>query len=260
MPVRGCDCKLVLIVRKITASMVRRNKNFSFCGFRGPTCTTGFGALLVAFLTLTLAGCRNPPPSTGIQGPSQAVRRVKTWLAAGVGQYDGQVTGTLDYRHRIIPIIGHLNLTNAYHFILCLQSVNGRTAFILRRNWAGAHFIFPPPVSYVSVARAIGEGISLAFRRPEGPWTARWQGAVDTVKYKDANANDFQWHLVSMNRGMVLQQTRVRRFSGTGVMITYTHWNHHFPGVLTISDSHAHYSLRLQLRHHGPAPVMAAAP
>ncbi len=142
MPVRGCDCKLVLIVRKITASMVRRNKNFSFCGFRGPTCTTGFGALLVAFLTLTLAGCRNPPPYTGIQGPSQAVRRVKTWLAAGVGQYDGQVTGTLDYRHRIIPIIGHLNLTNAYHFILCLQSVNGRTAFILRRNWAGGTFYF----------------------------------------------------------------------------------------------------------------------
>ncbi|MGC9258520.1 MAG: hypothetical protein ACP5I8_00375 [Phycisphaerae bacterium] len=248
------------MVREMAASDAGRNQKFSVCSLRFPTCASGFGVLLAAILTLTLAGCRNAPPATGIQGPARAVRSVKTWLAAGVGQYDGRLTGLLDYRQRVIPIIGHLNLINAYRFTLRMQSLDGRAAFILRRNWAGTHFIVPPSESYVSVARAIGEGVSLAFRRPEGPWTAHSHAAIIVVKYKDANANHFQWRLMRMGRSMVLQQARVRCCSGANVMITYTNVADHFPGGLTISDSQAHYLLRLQLRKRGRSPVMAVAP
>ncbi len=214
-----------------------------------------YGALLAVFLTLILAGCHTPA-ATGMKHHSPTISGIKAWIVRGVGGYNGRLTGVLNYRNSVIPVVGHLDLTNAYRFTLTLQSADGSWAFILRRNWAGSHFIVPPGRGYKPVALAIGEAVSLAFRRPEGPWTAEVKGTMDTVKYKDANDNKFQWRLVRVGRSLVLNQTRVKRPTGNRAVITYT-GRGRFPTGVSISDRHWRYTLQLNLRDIQALSVMA---
>jgi hypothetical protein len=206
--------------------------------------------------TLTLAGCRNPTPSRDIQGNSPIAQKVKSYLAAGVGRYAGSFSGTLTFQGSVMPVAGQLTMINAYRFVLTLQTADDNIAFILRRNWGGSHFLIAPAASYTSVAREIGEGFSLAFRRPEGPWTAAAEKGIVTVRYHDANANRFAWHLVRSPGSLNLATTKVRRPNGVRYVFTYTTGTHGFPSAMTMADSRGHYALRLRFSNNA-APEMA---
>jgi hypothetical protein len=217
-------------------------------------------AVSASILTLTLAGCRNPPPSTALKSDSPALRGIQSWVARGAGQYDGRFIGSLNYDNQIMAIFGHLDLINAYRFTIALQSTNGQCAFILRRNWAGLHFSVPPSDSYLALARVIGEGVSLAFRRPEGPWRANVKGSADVVRYKDANDNRFQWRLLPGANQLLPAKLAVKTPSGTHYMMTYTNDGAQVPDALTIVGASPAYVLQLRLAAHNIAAALAQSP
>ena len=217
-------------------------------------------AALSTILLLMLAGCRNAPPSTAMKSDSPALRAIKSWVAAGAGHYDGRFSGSLDYDNQAMPICGQLHLINAYRFTLALQSVDGRCAFVLRRNWAGAHFLRSPSGSYVALARAIGEGVSLAFRRPEGPWRAAIKGSEPIVAYKDANDNKFHWQLGFGSKHLLVTQLGVKTPSGCHYVVTYIDDAAEGPAGLTISATSPRYLLQLRLTDRNQVTAMAEIP
>ncbi len=214
---------------------------------------------IVLLVTLTLAGCRNPPPSGGMQGKSQAVRGVKSWLAAGVGSYSGSFSGTLEYNNTPMPVAGRLKMINAYRFVLAMQSEDGKITFILRRNWGGSHFLIAPAASYASAARAIGEGFSLAFRRPEGPWTAAAEKNTVIVRCTNANASRLRWWLARSPAALLLVKATASRPSGGRYVITFAKGANRFPAAMTISDFKHHYVLMVRFSNTAP-PEMARVP
>ena len=224
------------------------------------TYTSSAMTALAACLVLTLAGCRTPPPSTAIKSNSPALRGIKSWVAAGAGQYNTAFTGSLDYDNHVSAVVGHLDLINAYRFTLALQSTNGQCAFVLHRNWAGTHFFVQPHRAYAALARAIGKGISLAFRRPEGPWRAAVKAAADVVVYKDANANRFQWNFTPGANGLLLTQLHVKTPSGADYVITFSTPSAGGTGSMDISDSTLHFVLHVRLHKSSEASITARIP
>ncbi len=224
------------------------------------TRTSSTIAAVAAGVMLTLAGCRNPPPSSALKSNSPALRGIKSWVAAGAGQYNAVLTGSLDYDNRISAMVGHLDLINAYRFTLTLQSTDGRYAFILHRNWAGTHFFVQPRRSDVALARAIGKAISLAFRRPEGPWHAAVQASGDVVTYKDANDNRFQWNFTAGTNSLLLTHLSVKTPSGANYGVTFNSTTEGEPGSMVISDSALNYILHLRLQVNSAASITARLP
>ena len=215
---------------------------------------------LAACLVLTLAGCRNPPPSTAIKTDSPALRGIKSWVAAGAGPCNTAFTGSLDYDNHVSAVVGHLDLINAYRFTLALQSTDAQCAFVLHRNWAGTHFFVQPRRSYAALARAIGKGVSLAFRRPEGPWHATVKAAADVVVYKDANDNRFQWNFTPGANGLLPTHLHVKTPSGADYVVTFNSTAAGGAGSMVISDSALNYILHVRLHTSSEASITARIP
>ncbi len=224
------------------------------------TCKSIMITAVAACLALALAGCRNPPPSTALKSNSPALRGIKSWVDAGAGQYNAAFTGSLDYNNHVSAIVGHLDLINAYRFTLTLQSTDGRYAFILHRNWAGTHFLVQPRRSDLALARAIGEGISLAFRRPEGPWHAAVKASGDVVVYKDANDNRFLWNFAVSPNGLLPTHLSVKTPSGANYAVTFNSSPVGEPESMVISDSALNYILRLRQHTNSATSITARIP
>lgn len=221
---------------------------------------SAMAAVLSTILLLTLAGCRNPPPSRAMNSNAPALRGIKSWVAAGAGPYDGKLIGTLEYDNQSIPVVGRLDLINAYRFTLALQTVDGKCAFVLHRNWAGTHFLRSPSDSYRALARTIGEEISLAFRRPEGPWRAVVTASTDVVRYKNANDSKFDWRLTSGPNHLLLTQLLVKRPAGSRFIFTFIDDAAGVPAGMTMSDSSPQCTLQLQLTDRNQVTAMAHLP
>lgn len=224
------------------------------------TNTSSVMAALAAVLLLTLAGCRNPPPSTAIKTDSPALRGIKSWVAAGAGPCNTRFTGSLTCGNQSSAVIGHLDLINAYRFTLAVQSTNGQCAFVLHRNWAGAHYFVQPHPAYAALAKAIGTGVSLAFRRPEGPWHAAVKAGADVVVYKGANANRFQWDFMADGKGLLLTHLRVQTPSGPVYVITFNTPSAKGKDSIDIADSALHFVLHLRLHNNSEACLNTRIP
>ena len=222
--------------------------------------TSSVMAALAVILLLTLAGCRNPPPSTAIKTDSPALRGIKSWVAAGAGPCNTRFTGSLTRGTQSSAVIGHLDLINAYRFTLAVQSTDGQCAFVLHRNWAGTHFFVQPHRAYAALARAIGKGISLAFRRPEGPWRAAVKAAADVVVYKDANDNRFQWNFTPGANGLLPTHLHVKTPSGADYVVTFNSTAAGGAGSMVISDSALNYILHVRLHTSSEASITARIP
>lgn len=224
------------------------------------TNTSSAVTTLAAMLLLTLGGCRNPPPSSAMKTNSPAQRGIKSWVAAGAGPCNTTLTGSLTYDQHVRAIVGHLDLINAYRFTLALQSTNGQCAFVLHRNWAGMHFFVHPRRAYAALAKAIGTGLSLACRRPEGPWQVAVNAASDVVVYKDANNNRFQWDFTPDGSGLRLTRLRVETPSGAVYVIAFNTPSGEGKDSIDISDSTLHFVLHLRLHNNSEAGLNPRIP